>query len=273
MPEAPAIGAASSEAPSGSPSATASPDPSSSGTITPTGTTQTTDPKGPIPYERFDEVNTKYGSVKWAEGLDQDRTRQQQQFFQWLEQDSEGAFKYLQDYLTRNGRLRQQAAAADAQSDTNKRPEPDTVVPETGQRFYSADGAERLAQWVAAQSVSPLEQRLQTVESSHAHQRATAAAQSQLADARTWPYFEDHRPAVLQALEQDRRVSLEGAYRKVVLPQIRTLERDAVLKEINQKSQASTVNPGSQTASHHIPGQKLGFAEVFKREMAKRGGL
>jgi hypothetical protein len=50
------------------------------------------------------------------------------------------------------------------------------------------------------------------------------------------------------------------------------LERAEVLKEINAKGQASTVNPGSQTASAAVAPAKLSWSEVFKREMAKRGG-
>ena len=254
-----------------SPATTATLEPSSSGTTTQTGAgagTQT-EPKGPIPYERFDEVNTKYNALNWAEGLDQNRTKQQSQFFQWLDADPEGAFKYMEDYLTRAGALKRQQQAQEA---TNQRPQPDVVVPETGQKFYSAEAAERLAQWIATQSTEPLEKRLQSIEGVHAQSRAAAQAQAQLVEANAWPYFKDNQPAILAAMEKDHRLSLEGAYNRVVVPKIRQFEREAVLKEINQKSQATTVNPASGGATgQQLPGKKLGFAEVFRREFAKRG--
>ena len=251
----------------GSPTATATPDSSSTGTITPSGS-GLTDTKGPIPYERFEETNTKYNNLRWAEGLDSQRTQQQTQFFQWLDADPEGAFKYMEDYLTRAGALTRQQQAQAAE----QRPQPDVVVPETGQRFYSAEAAERLAQWHATQMATPLEQRLQSVESTFAQQHSQQAAHAQLAEANTWPYFKDHQGDILNAMERDHRLSVEGAYNKVVVPKMRQLERQAVLAEIQQKSGASTVNPGSQSAGSNRPAQTQSWSDLFRREMAKRGG-
>ena len=170
----------------GSPTATATPGSSSTGTIAPAGT-GTEDSKGPVPYDRFNEVNTKYNALKWAESLDSGRVQQQGQFFQWLDADPEGAFRYMEDYLTRAGALRGRQAAQTQPRDD--RPQPDVVVPETGQKFYSAEAAERLAQWISRQSVQPVEQRLQQLESSHSQARVHAQAQAQLAEAAALPYF------------------------------------------------------------------------------------
>ena len=176
----------------------------------------------------------------------------------------------MEDYLTRAGALKRQQQQQAGQAES--RPQPDVVVPETGQKFYSAEAGERLAQWIARQTTQPLEARLQSVEATHAQHRAQAAAQSQLAEAATWPYYTEHQKLILSEMEKDHRLSLEGAYRRVVLPKVRQLERDAVLKEINQKSQASTVNPGTTTSGQSRPTSKMSWGELFKREMAKRGG-
>ena len=252
----------------GSPTATATLEPSSAGALSqPSGDASST--PGPVPYDRFSEVNTKYTGLKWAEGLDQSQVHQQRQFFQWLDADPEGAFKYMEDYLTRQGALKRQAGGQTA----DERPKPDIVVPETGQKFYSAEAAERLAQWEAKQATQPMDQRLQRIEASEAQSRANARAQSQLAEAKTWPYFEEHQKEVLKAMESDHRLSLEGAYNRTVLPKLKQLERQAVLNEINQKSHASTHNPGSQTAAQGQPASKTSWSDLFKRELAKRGGV
>ena len=258
-------GVAVATADSGSPTAPVPSVSSSPGTIA--QAEGSTDPApGPVPYERFNEVNTKYAQLKWAEGLDTQSVRQQQQFFQWLQTDPEGAFKYMEDYLTRSGALKrpQQAAQPDA------RPQPDVVVPETGQKFYSAEAAEKLSQWIAKQSTQPLEQRLQSIEHTHAQTRAQAAAQHKLAEAASWPYYTEHQQEILRTMENDHRLSLEGAYQRVVLPKMRQLERQAVLSEINQKSQASTVNPGAKASAQSQPTAKMGWTDLFKRELAKR---
>ena len=253
----------------GSPASTGPVESSSSGTID-QATGSPDQAPGPVPYDRFSEVNTKYSTLKWAEGLHPERVQQQQRFFQWLDTDPEGAFKYMEDYLTRAGALKRAQQAA---SPEDTRPQPDVVVPETGQKFYSAEAAERLSQWIAKQSVQPLEQRLQSIEGNVAHGRAAARAQAEIAEASSWPYFSDHIADISKAMDADGRLSLEGAYRRVVMPRIKQLERDAVLKEINQKSQASTVNPGSRTAAQSQNPAKLSWAETFRRELNKRGGV
>ena len=253
----------------GSPASTGTVEPSSSGAIDQTTGSPDQAP-GPVPYDRFSEVNTKYGALRWAEGLNSERVQQQQRFFQWLDSDPEGAFKYMEDYLTRAGALKRQQAAA---SPEDTRPQPDVVVPETGQKFYSAEAAERLSQWIARQATQPLETRLQSIEGNVAHGRVAAQAQAQIAEAASWPYFSDHIADISKAMDADGRLSLEGAYRRVVVPRIKQLERDAVLKEINQKSQASTHNPGSRTSAQSQSESKLSWTELFKRELGKRGGV
>ena len=226
--------------------------------------------KGPVPYDRFDQVNTKYNALKWAEAHDPARVQQQAQFFQWLDADPAGAHEYITRYLERAGVLK---SAARVEAPHEGRPQADVVVPETGQRFYSAEAAEKLAEWQAKQAVAPIESRLNSFESDRAYAKASAEAARQLSEAETWPHYKAHEAAILKEMERDQRLSLEGAYNRVVLPQIRTLERQAMLTELQQKSRASTTNPGSTTATLSAPASTLSFAELFKREVAKRGSV
>ena len=264
-------GTATAVADGGSPPATnASPESASPGTTTAAGD-QATELRGPVPYERFEEVNRKYGTLKWAEEHDQDRVRQQAQFFRWLDTDPEGAFRYMESYLSRAGILQAKQETAQA-SNGDGRPQADIVVPETGQRFYSAEAAEKLAKWEATQATKPIEERMNSFEADRDRVKYRGEAARQLQEMESRPYYKEHEAAILKEMERDGRLSLEGAYNRVVVPKIRDLERQTVLKEIKQKSEASTVSPGTTTATQTISPNKLGWSELFRREMAKRGG-
>lgn len=267
-------GAASSPA-GGSPTALAAePESSQAGGSTEPGADSTQPgPEGPIPYQRFKEVNDKYGSLRWAESYQPDTVQQQKQFFDWLDSDPVGAHEYLTSYLTRNGVLKQQAQAPPP-SNGDGRPQPDMVVPETGQRLYSAEAAEKFAKWQAEMLINerlgPIEHSVQQQEQERYAAKFAEAAQAQLSDADTWPHFKGNERDILAAMEHDKRLSLEGAYRKVVFPKLRDLERKAIVAETQQKAQAGTVNPGATAATSKTPLNKLSMSELFKREFDKR---
>ena len=73
-------------------------------------------------------------------------------------------------------------------------------------------------------------------------------------------------------MERDQRLSLEGAYRRVVFPKLRQLERAAIVSETQQKAKASTVNPGAAGAGTTVDASKLSWEDTFRREYAKRRG-
>ena len=270
---------------SGSGAAVASPAPStetgassSPGTTAPGTSSGTQTPSFPdVPYSRFDEVNKGYQGLKWAEAYQPEQVSQQQAFFQWLNTDPEGAFRYMEDYLTRSGALKQrQQAQAQAPPPNGGRPQPDVVIPETGQKFYSAEAAEKLAHWTAdsllTERLSPIETSLQQVEQDRQSWQANQAAQATLQDADTWPHFKGHEREILSEMERDQRLSLEGAYRRVVFPKLRQLEREAIVNETKQKASASTVNPGAAGAGTTVDASKLSWEDTFRREYAKRRG-
>ena len=229
--------------------------------------------EGPVPYPRFKEVNDKYGALRWAESYQPNTVQQQKQFFDWLDRDPEGAHNYLTDYLTRSGALRRQPAALPSPNG-NGQPQPDMVIPETGQRLYSAEAAEKLAKWQAEQIINerlgPIEQAVQRQDQDRVQSQANQAATQQLVEADTWLHFKGNEREILALMESDHRLSLEGAYRKVVFPRLRELERKAIVAETHQKAQAGTVNPGSVAATTKIPTSKMSMSELFRREFQKR---
>lgn len=222
---------------------------------------------GPIPFARFKQVNDRYQSLKWAEAHDPNRVSQQKAFFDWLDTDPEGAFRYLEDYLSRAGAIHRAAGNGQGQ-----RIGPDVVIPETGQRFYSADAHERSLQRAVKEAEERINQRLSPIEQSLTVNRARSEAQRLLSVAETWPFYKDHESDILHAMQADQRLSLEGAYNRVVVPRIRQLERQTILAEMKQKPDASTVNPGAVSATDKRNVSKLSFSDIFRREMAKRGG-
>lgn len=266
-------GAGSSPA-SGSPTALVDASESSSAEGTQPDASTQTGHEGPVPYARFRDVNQRYQSLKWAEALTPDVVQQQQQFFEWLDADPVGAHTYLTDYLSRQGALKPPQAPAPLPPAGDGRPQPDMVVPETGQRLYSAEAAERLAKWQAEtllnERLAPLEQTVQQQEQARYRAQYEAAAQETLRDADNWPHFKGNERDILAAMEQDKRLSLEGAYRKVVFPKLRDLERQAIVAETRHKAQAGTVNPGAVAATTKTPLNKLSMAELFRREFDKR---
>ena len=229
--------------------------------------------EGPVPYSRFKEINDRYQASKWAESYQPDTVQQQKQFFEWLDNDPAGAHEYLTSYLTRQGHLRPQTQAPPPDQGDG-RPQPDMVVPETGQRLYSAETVEKFAKWQAEQIINerlgPIERSVQEQEADRYRAQFEAAAQSQLKDADSWPHFKGNERDILAAMEQDKRLSLEGAYRKTVFPKLRDLERKAIVAETQQKAQAGTVNPGAVAATSKTPLNKLSMSELFRREFDKR---
>lgn len=258
----------SSPAGSGSSSAGASGQPGSG-----SGSPASPANQGPVPWDRFNEVNTKYGALSWAEGLDKDRVDQASRLYDWFDQDPEGAYEYLTGLMKRQNRLPAAAAAPAAPRNypadqSTGRPLPDRIISETGEQLYSAQQTGRLIDW----AMERLEQRLKPLESLTGNFQARSEAQQAIAEAEaSWPYFKDHVEAIFTELNKDKRLSLEGAYRRVVMPKIRQLERETVLTEMRTRSNASTTNPASASAPQTEDLTKLPLRELLRREMTKRG--
>jgi len=261
----------SSSSPAGVPSGSGGQDPNASPSLSSDRLDQ---------HPRFREVNDKLQKLSWAEQYENpEEVSQATQLYRWFDTDPLGAYEYLTSTLRRNGVLRDAEGQGQAQSrgnghaqpnypvDANGRPLPDRYIQETGDRLYSAEQTQRLVDW----NMQRFEQRIAPLEASATSTQARADAQRQLQEAETWPYFGDHAEDIFKELQRDKRLSLEGAYRRVVVPKIKQAEREAVIKEMQTKGQASTMNPSSAAPSSTEDLSKLPLKDLFKREMRRRG--
>lgn len=141
---------------------------------------------------------------------------QYQQFFSQLEQAQAQA---------------QPQAAQEPVDPYSDMPQPDQLMPD-GTYMYSMDGLKALEAWNRAQArkevleevnqvYGPIHQEWQAAREAETRIRQVVPViQNQIAEARTWQGFTDNEQEIVQALRADQRLSLEGAYRKVVVPKL-----------------------------------------------------
>lgn len=150
-------------------------------------------------------------------------------------------------------------AAASAGPDM---PAPDLTLPD-GSQTYSLKGLQALLEWNTARVEAKMDERLKPITDREQQARiadglATKTRQ-QIEEAKTWPGFAEHEPEILKALQADTaaaraehrapRLSLEGAYRQVVIARLTEdngKTRERLLKEL-QAAPTGTALP-RQTA-------------------------
>lgn len=131
-------------------------------------------------------------------------------------------------------------------------PEPDQTL-EDGTQVYSMEGLKALLAWQAGQVetrvTKQVEDRYKPMESAWQSdqymRKVMPQIQSQIEEARKWPLFTDNEADITKALQQDQRLSLEGAYQRVVWPKLvadRNKIREEVMAEI-KKAPISTAAP------------------------------
>lgn len=231
-----------------------------------------------VSYDRFNEVNTRLGKLKWAETLDRQAVENLRAFDQRFNQDPIATYRWLGEQLAMRGYQvspQQQAQPAPqqvAQPDTL--PGPDYQYrDEQGnvQQFYSAGQLQKVVSFLEnklTQRMAPLEQH---IGSQQMHMRAQQEAQGILAEAETWPHFGEFKTDIWQEMANDRRISLETAYRRVVMPAIRERERQALLAELREKPGATTASPSAAQPQGSEDLSKMSLQSLFSREMRKRG--
>lgn len=233
---------------------------------------------GPVDYNRFKEVNDRAQKTSWAEQYDPDEVTQATQLYRWFDRDPQGAYEYLTGIMKRSGVIKDAPVSPPSgRSDSltepqTGRPLPDILIQETGQRLYSAEQAQRLMEWTEQRIDSRLKPLEERTAATQAETQARNDARSQIQDAeKNWPSFNDFAEDIFTELQKDRRLSLEGAYRRVVVPKIRQQERAAVIQEMRGKGNAGTGNPAGTSPASTVETQKLPLRELFRREMVKRG--
>lgn len=178
-----------------------------------------------------------------------------QQFFQFVE----NAYNALQA-----GYYQQPPTGVPAQGQPpaqteDAMPEPDETLTD-GSKVYSLDGLKKLLAWNAKQVEgrvsNQFEQRYKALEDQYKPikqawdnnarvQAVLPVIRQQIAEARTWPMFNENEDEITKALQADRNLTLEAAYRKVVFPKMvaeRNNIRQSVIKELQQAPAATAVS-------------------------------
>jgi hypothetical protein len=160
--------------------------------------------------------------------------------------------------------------------DGDDMPQPDQRLSD-GSMVYSMEGLKALNAWNREQArketLAEVDKKFGPIESEwQAHKRVESlrpVINAQIEEARTWEGFTDNEAEIAQALKSDQKLSLEGAYRKVVLPKLRAAwegekaklvpERNKLREEILAELKAaprSTAVPSISTKATPTTGPK-----------------
>jgi hypothetical protein len=198
---------------------------------------------------RYEETLNK---LRWAERFDPADVEAKLKFAEALESDPAAIYERLGNVLRNDPRYADRFAKPPAPApEPAKRPEPDVLL-DNGTLVYSDKQALALAEWQNEQTLRRVEEAYGPIRKHFEGQRAWSDAlqrtAGQLEEARaSWPMFseseQDMKAYIASELKAGRRVSLDVAYRRVVVPklqaresQARAEERQRVLAELKQKA-------------------------------------
>lgn len=252
------------------------------------GTTADTDQSGAaastgsaepsIPKSRFDSINTNYQRLKWAEQYRQQEIENLVAFDRRFAEDPVSAYQWLGHQLRARGiqipqGQPQTAPQAQPQQQAQLGPDYQYVDPQTGAKsvWFSPERVQQLLEAYDKrldERFAPLEQREAARD---LHARAQSDAQRILSEAESWEGFAENKAAIWQEMANDGRISLETAYRRVVVPIIRDSARQALLAELREKPTATTASPSSAQPQGSEDLSKLSLQSLFSREMRRRG--
>lgn len=234
-------------------------------------------PKAPVPHDRFEEVNGKYQGLKWAENYTPDKVQAAVQMYEWLDNDPRAAGRYIVEQLRTAGLLEPEQTATrppahvDPTVDAQGRPMPDLEVEGTGQKLYSAEQAQRLADWL----LSKVDERFKPI--TEERDRAKIISQTRteashmVADAQSWPHFTEYMVEIDAELAKRGDADLRAAYQAVVYPKLESLHRTKFASEMRTRANGSTRNPGAASASSTVETRKLPLRTLIQREAQRRG--
>jgi hypothetical protein len=148
-----------------------------------------------------------------------------------------------------------QTPEAPAQAVGDDMPQPDQKLSD-GSSVYSMDGLKSLLAWQAKQVESrvtkQVEERYKPIESDFQRYQAVQAVipkvQQQIAEARTWPLFNESEDEIVQILQKNPTMNLDAAYRTIVWPKLqasRDQMRQEILKEVKTAPRSTSVPAGS----------------------------
>lgn len=241
---------------------------------------------------KFAELDTKVkdyeGRLERVGQFEQVMTTQPREFLNMLSQLP--AYKDFFDFVnqaikatpqTQSG----QPAGAPA---VDEMPQPDFAL-EDGTMVYSMDGLKKLQDWQGAQIEARLsktyEAKLAEVDKQYAPIRqkweqeqalAKIAPQinKQIDEARKWPQFNENEADIVRALQADTNLSLEGAYRQVVLPKFqidRDTMRHSLLEEIKKVPQSTATPARGATKPNQVPVGPRSTEDIIMDKLKEAG--
>lgn len=259
--------------------------------------------RGPVPYDRFAEVNTRMQAAEkrakeheayaWAKGLDQ---RIVHETVQWRADALSNPEKFIRDVYTSatpemQATFRKEFGGAPAPVSTQE-PPPDLQT-DTGQPVYSAKQLAAWQDWRDAKSQAAFDQRLAPIQAElnrgkderakvESKAKAQAFASTTMKDAADWPGFTAHVTAIAEEYakhpigktEADESLALHRAYmtvyRRDVLPTIDKTAEDRAIATMQTKAAAGSAHPGRATTAPN-PNRPKSLGESLRREADKAG--
>lgn len=230
---------------------------------------------GYVPTAKFTELDTKVkdyeGRLQQVAEFEKVMTQDPVRFLQML--NGLPAYAQIFEKLQQPRTPESQAQAAPQAPVPDDMPQPDVNLPD-GTSFYSMDGVKALNAWNRAQAkketMTEVESRIKAIEQRYAPlekdynsyqtvQKIMPQVERQIADARTWPLFNESETEIVSALQQFPQYSLERAYQHVVLPKLQAQQaeiasaskvtreslRAEILNELKQAPRATSASTGS----------------------------
>jgi hypothetical protein len=167
-----------------------------------------------------------------------------------------------------SGPAAQEVAPASNVPVTDDMPTPDQQLSD-GTMVYSMDGLKALNAWNRAQArketltevdkqFGPMAKEWQAHKAAQERMNTIIPqVQQQITDARTWPLFNEHETEIVKALQDNQKLSLEGAYRQIVYPKLvadRGKMREEILREVQKAPRATAVtSPASKSTASVTP--------------------
>lgn len=269
--------AATTETPVDAGAAPISGQPESQGSLTTDATAQ----PGPIPYQRFAEVNRRMQEAEdrwknteqsWGEILKADPARIRT-MLDWYQRAAADPVEHVAQLLTElggheqyRGKLASQAARLlgslrQVQPREDPEPQPDLVA-ENGAPVMSA---QRLREWQGwnqrnlqkdfdaklQASIAPFKGMMEREQQAKLQQQANDAASQQYQRAQTWHGFKEHEAEIGKAFNANPSWTLQDAYLHVlhtkILPAMPAQAQAKVVADLQSKAAAQTLNPSGAT--------------------------
>jgi hypothetical protein len=263
----------------------------------PSDTTQATEP-GPIPYQRFREVNEKAQAASkelealgWAKGVDPKLaqsaihllTRAQQNPLAFTEE-----LELLRDHPTLGPQLRSWAARTlgfrnqPRPEAIDQEPQPDIPL-EDGRKFYSAEQQHKREQWLLRQweskideKIEPLAKRGEQVDQIVADREYQAIRAKADVDAKSeidtlrqqYPQFDEHKAAVADVMEANPSYTLKQAWAEVFVTKVGPKLAAGQAATVKQKVQAGSANPSRPSGA--APSAPRDFEDALRQYYPQR---